>query len=86
MIRGVREPRFDCILNNIRYGRTRHLMNYAGNILLLGYWNLRWAGHVAGIGDTRTGFWWGILLGNFHLGKTRRKRKDDIEVDLEKIG
>jgi hypothetical protein len=45
------------IFSNLSYGITRHLVIYAGNLLLLGYCNLRWAGHVAGIGDTKTGFW-----------------------------
>lgn len=36
------------ILSNLRYGKRRHFI-YAGNLILLGYWNLRWVGHVAGI-------------------------------------
>jgi len=31
---------------------------------------MRWAGHVArmGEGEACTGFWWGNLMGRYHLG------------------
>jgi hypothetical protein len=49
---------------------------------------MRWAGHVAQVGEKRTGY--GILVGKPDgkrpLGRTRRRWVDNIKMDLREIG
>ena len=45
-------------------------------------------GHVAGMGrgDGYTGFWWGNLRGRRPLGRLRRRREDNIKMDIQEVG
>jgi hypothetical protein len=45
---------------------------------------MRWAGHVARIGETRVIY--RILVGKRKLGRPRRRWVDDIKMDLRGIG
>jgi hypothetical protein len=49
---------------------------------------MRWAGHVArmGEGTTCTGFWWESPKKKRPLGRPRRRWKDGIKMDLREIG
>ena len=49
---------------------------------------LRWAGHVATIEDGRSAFkiLTGKPTGKKPLGRPRRRREDNIRMDLEEIG
>ena len=49
---------------------------------------MRWAGHVArmGRGEAYTGFWVGEPEGKRPLGRPRRKREDNIKMDIQKMG
>jgi hypothetical protein len=46
---------------------------------------MRWAGHVARMGDRRsyTEFWWGKTEGKKLLGRHRRKWEGNIKMDQE---
>jgi hypothetical protein len=45
---------------------------------------MRWAGHVALMGERR-GFWWGNE-GKRPLGSSRHRWEDNIKVDLQEVG
>ena len=45
---------------------------------------MRWAGHVARMGERR-GFWWGAK-GKRPLGRPRHRWEDNIKVDLKEVG
>ena len=49
---------------------------------------LRWAGHVARMEESRSAFkiLTGKPTGKRHLGRPRRRWKDNIRIDLEEIG
>jgi hypothetical protein len=48
---------------------------------------MRWAGHVARMGEVFTGFWLGGPKGRKRpLGRPRRRWEDNIKVDLREIG
>ena len=47
---------------------------------------MRWAGHVARMGEGCTGFWWGNLRGKRQLGRPRRRWEDNINMDLQEVG
>jgi len=46
---------------------------------------MRWAGHVARMGDrrVRTHLWWGDLREGSQLGGPRHRWEDSIKMDLE---
>jgi hypothetical protein len=48
----------------------------------------RWAEHAARMGERRglAGFWWGNLRGKKPLGRTQRRWKDDIKMELQGLG
>ena len=49
---------------------------------------MRWAGHVARMGESRS-FYRGLVgkpEGKRRLGRTRRRWKDNIEMDLQEVG
>ena len=55
------------------------------NIVWVIKWRrMRWAGHVACMGERRgvTGFWWGKRP----LEKLRRRWEDNIKMDLQEVG
>jgi hypothetical protein len=49
---------------------------------------MRWAGHVARMGEKRGAYW--ILVGRPEgrrpLGRPRRRWEDNIKTDLQKVG
>jgi hypothetical protein len=45
---------------------------------------MRWAGHVARIGEKRNAY--RLLVGKGPLGRSRRRRVDNIKMDLLEIG
>ena len=49
---------------------------------------MRWAGHVARMGrrEVYTGIWWGNLKANRTRGSLRRRWKDNIKMDIQKVG
>ena len=49
---------------------------------------MRWAGHVARMGEERgaIGSWWGNRGGKRSLGRTRRRWVDNIRMDLQEVG
>jgi hypothetical protein len=49
---------------------------------------MRWAGHGTrrGRGEVFTWFWWGDLEGKRPLGRSRRRWKDNIKMDLGGLG
>ena len=47
---------------------------------------MRWAGHVARMGELCTGFWWGNLRERDHWGDPRRRWEDNIKMDLQEVG
>jgi hypothetical protein len=49
---------------------------------------MRWAGHVAHMGEKRTAYriLWEITEGKRPLGRTRRRCVDIIKMDLREIG
>jgi hypothetical protein len=46
---------------------------------------MRWAWHIASIrtGDVLTGFWWGETQGKRPLGRSGRRWKDKINMDIQ---
>jgi hypothetical protein len=49
---------------------------------------MRWAGHVARVGDRRRAYrvWVGKPEGERPIGKPRRKWEHDIKIDCQKAG
>jgi hypothetical protein len=49
---------------------------------------MRWAGHVARMGEARNAYriWGGKLEGKRPLGRPRRRWEDNIRMDLREIG
>jgi len=49
---------------------------------------MRWAGHVARMGEERgcEGFWWGNWREREPLGRPRRRCVDNIRTDLQEVG
>jgi hypothetical protein len=49
---------------------------------------MRWAGHVARMGEKRNAYrvWMGKLEGKRAVGRHRRMWKDNIKMDLREIG
>jgi hypothetical protein len=47
---------------------------------------IRWAGHVAGMGDMCTGFWWESSNEKDHLKDQCVDGEDGIKMDLWEIG
>jgi hypothetical protein len=49
---------------------------------------IRWAGHVAPMGNREvyTGFWWGDLREGDHLGRPVHRWEDNIKMDLQEVG
>ena len=49
---------------------------------------MRWAGHVARMGEERgwIGCWWGNRRGGRPLGRPRRRWVDNIRMDLQEVG
>jgi len=49
---------------------------------------MRWAGHVARMGEERgcIGYWWGKPEGKRPLGRPRRRWVDNIRLDLQEVG
>ena len=49
---------------------------------------MRWMGHVARREkrDMHTGFSWGNLKGNRPIGKPRRRKNDNIKMNLQEVG
>jgi hypothetical protein len=45
---------------------------------------IRWAGHVASMGEERNVY--RVLVGKRPLGRTRRRWEDEIRMDLREIG
>jgi hypothetical protein len=45
---------------------------------------MRWAGHVAYMGDGR-GFWWGVRKKESQLGKPRHRWENFITMDLQEV-
>ena len=39
-----------------------------------------------GTGEMYKGFWWGIVRGKKPLGRSRRRRKDNIKMDPQEVG
>jgi len=48
---------------------------------------MRWAGHVARMGEERgrIGSWWGKPEGKTQLGRPRRRWVDNIRMDLQEM-
>jgi hypothetical protein len=46
------------------------------------------AGHVAGMGERRSGYrvWWRKPEGKRQLGRLRRKWENNIKMDLQEVG
>ena len=49
---------------------------------------MRWAGHVARVGEERgrIGSWWGKSEGKRPLGRPRRRWVDNIRMYLQEVG
>jgi len=49
---------------------------------------MRWAGHVARMGEERgcVGSWWGNRREEDQLGRPRRRWVDNIRMDLQEVG
>ena len=49
---------------------------------------MRWAGHVARMGEERgcIGSWWGKPEGKRPLGRPRRRWVDNIRMDIQEVG
>jgi len=51
---------------------------------------MRWAGHVARMGEERggeyIGSWWGNQREGDHWGRPRRRWVDNIRMDLQEVG
>ena len=49
---------------------------------------MRWAGHVARMGDKRGVYrvWWGNVIGKRPFGRPRRRWDDKIKMDLQEVG
>jgi len=49
---------------------------------------MRWAGHVARVGEERVcmGSWWGNRSEGDHWGRLRRRWVDNIRMDLQEVG
>jgi len=49
---------------------------------------MRWAGHVARMGEERgcIGSWWGNRGERDQLGRPRRRWVDNIRMDLQEVG
>ena len=49
---------------------------------------MRWAGHVARVGESRGVYWVlvGKLEGKSPIGRTRRRWEDNIKMDLKEMG
>jgi len=49
---------------------------------------MRRAGHVACMGreEVYTGFWWTTPVGKIPLRRLRRRREDNIKMDLQEVG
>jgi hypothetical protein len=47
-------------------------------------WRIRWAGHVARMGETRTVF--RLLVGKRQLGRPKHRWVDNIKMDLGDVG
>jgi hypothetical protein len=68
-------------------GELHNLNESPGIIRQIKSRRLRWAGHVARMGEekTCTGFWWESLKGK-SLERPRRRWEDGIKMDLSEIG
>ena len=42
--------------------------------------------YVWGIGDTRTGFWWGPPAGKRPFGRPKRRWEGNTKMDLQEVG
>jgi len=47
---------------------------------------MRWAGHVARMGEERGVYWKGKAEGKRPLGRPRRRWVDNIRMDLQEVG
>jgi hypothetical protein len=49
---------------------------------------MRWAGHVARMGEGRSAYWFlvGRPEGRRPLGRPRRREEDNIKMDLQEVG
>jgi hypothetical protein len=67
---------------------TRNLYSYPSITRMIKSWRLRWAGHVAGIGEKGSAYRMlvGKLEGKRLLGRSRRRWLDYIKMDPREIG
>jgi hypothetical protein len=61
-------------------------MNSSPNIVLrvINSRRMRWAGLVERM--AYTGYWWGNPEGKRPLGRPRRRREDNIKINLQEVG
>ena len=57
-------------------------------VLVIKSIRMRWAGHVARMGEERgcIGSWWGNRRERDHWGRPRRRWVDNIRMDLQEVG
>jgi hypothetical protein len=90
VLRRIFEPKRDEVTGDWRklHNKELHNMYYSSNIIrMIKSRRMRWAGHVARIGETNA---YGILVGKPEekrpLGRPRRRWTDNIKIDLRETG
>ena len=91
VLRRLFGPRRDEVTGELRRLHNEELSDLycSPNIVRVIKWRrMRWAGHVARVGEERgcTGSWWWKPEGKRALGRPRRRWVDNIRMDLQEVG